>query len=417
MKPLVDLLFLVLKSYPTMFLSPVVTVLYLVVLALVAGQYVKIQSLEEKMYGRSKNKAFGQTLKSIGLGFFGGLLASVLLVMVGVTVSDSGIGYLLPVALILYLFSPRFLCFSYAGSLASMSYMLFGWPEVNVPAMMALVACLHAAEALLIKMSGDGCTTPLYIEGKNGQVAGGFTLQRFWPIPLMVLYLHKIPDLAAVRGLIHLPDWWPLISVPAVPGPGTPVFVTMPLVAALGYGDLSLARTPKEKAARTAANLAVYSVLLLGLSIAASNLPAFSWVAVLFSAFGHEAVIKIGAKEELVPEPFFENTGDGVVVMDVFEGTSGFAAGLRPGDVILEAKGMPVKTREQLEEVLAETGPAMLKVGGLRRAGFRHLNVGGGREPLGIVTAPEPGDRPMASANAPGLLARWVKSFVKKPER
>ncbi len=414
LKPLADLLFSVLKSYPSIFLNPVVAVLYLVVLALVAAQYGRLQSTEEKVYGRSQNRALYQTAISIGLGLFGGLLASLLLVMVGVTVSDSGIGYLLPIALALFLFHPRFLCFSYAGGLVSISHMVFGWPKVNVPAMMALVACLHAAEALLIRVSGSGCTTPLYIEGKDGKVAGGFSLQRFWPIPLMVLYLVKVPSIEGMQGLIHLPDWWPLISAPSVPGPGTPVFVTMPLVAALGYGDLSIARTPENKAKRTAKTLALYSAILLGFSVAASHWHAFSWVAALFAPVAHEVVIRMGSKEELESAPYYRAAPDGVTVMDVFGHAPGKNAGLRRGDVILEAGGVPVRTREELDNVLKESGPITLQVRRRGQRGVRDISVQRFDEPLGIVTAPELGDQAIASANTAGPLLNWLRGFMQR---
>lgn len=210
--PLFELIVSVLRSYPGIFSNMAVDILYLVVLGLVASQYARVQSTEEKLYGTAKNKAFYQTASAIGLGLIGGLLASLLLVLVGVSVTDSGIVYLLPLAVLLYLFSPRFLCYSYAGGLAGLSYLVFGWPKINVPAVMALVACLHAAEAFLIRISGHSCSTPLYVSHENGDVVGGFALQRFWPIPLIVLFLIKVPNLSYLQGLIHLPDWWPLIK-------------------------------------------------------------------------------------------------------------------------------------------------------------------------------------------------------------
>jgi hypothetical protein len=414
LKPLADLLVSVLKSYPSMFLNPVVSVLYLVVLALVAVQYGRLQSTEERVYGRAQNRALYQTVVSIGLGLFGGLLASILLVVVGVTVSDSGIGYLFPVALALFLVHPRFLCFSYAGGLISMSHLLFGWPSVNVPAIMALVACLHAAEALLIRISGSGCTTPLYIEGKDGTVSGGFSLQRFWPIPLMVLYLVKIPSIEGMQGLIHLPDWWPLVSAPSVPGPGTPVFVTMPLVAALGYGDLSIARSPKDKAKQTAKTLALYSAALLGFSVAASHWSGFSWVAALFAPVAHEVVIQMGAKEELESVPYYTAAPDGVTVMDVFDRAPGKRAGLARGDVIMEVGGVPVRTREELNSALklSESGPITLKVRKRKHKGVREIRVQRADEPLGIVTAPELGDQPIASTKSAGILLTWLRRLI-----
>jgi len=60
----------------------------------------------------------------------------------------------------------------------------------------------------------------------------------------------------------------------------------MPLIAALGYGDIAVARNPRDKASITARNLMWFSVVLLLLSIAASRWQPFVWVATLFAPSG-----------------------------------------------------------------------------------------------------------------------------------
>ncbi len=399
-----------LSSYPGIFLNPVVDVLYLVVLGLVALQYSRVQSLEEKVYGTATNKAFYHTLTSIALGLLGGLFASVLLVMVGVTVSDSGVGYLLPLALFLFLFSPRFLCFSYAGGLLSVSYLLFGWPQVNVAAITALVACLHAAESFLIRISGESCATPLYIQAKDGRTVGGFSLQRFWPIPLIVLFLVRVPDVSSLSGVISLPDWWPLIKAPQVSGIGTPVFAMMPIVAALGYGDLALSRLPREKARATSRSLFLFSAVLLGFAIAASRWPAFAWVAALFSPLGHEVVIKVGNRDEMEREPRFVSSASGVVLLDVFDKGTAAKAGLGRGYLLREAQGVPLRGRLDLEDVLKEPGDIVFTAKPPGANAFRQYTVRrSADEPLGAVVAPGLGDQPFVSAYSEGPLLRLLK--------
>jgi hypothetical protein len=411
-QPFYELLESVVKSYPGIFLNPVVDVLYLVVLGLVAGQYARVQSLEERLYGRSKNKAFIKTLWGIGLGLVGGLLASVLLVMVGVTVSDAGFSYLLPLSLFLFLWSPRFLCFSYSGALLSLSHLVFGWPRVNVQAIMALVACLHAAESLLIRLSGAGCSTPLYVPGKDGRTVGGFALQRFWPVPLIVLFMVKVPDISAMTGLIHLPDWWPLIKAPPVQGPGTPLFTMMPVVAALGYGDLAISVTPREKAKETSRNLFLFSVILLGFAVAASRWSPFVWVAALFAPIGHEIVIRMGNRQESERDPLFVSDGD-LVVLDVFEGTPAHAAGIEREARITMIGGQEVRGRQDLEAALAAPGDLA----------FTFMNVGdkrprevlvrrNGTEPVGILPAPGIGDSPLVVPHNSGPLVVFLKKFL-----
>ncbi|MGE5579889.1 MAG: PDZ domain-containing protein [Bacillota bacterium] len=412
MNPLLELLTSVVKSYPSMFASPIVAVLYLVVLGLVAAQYGRVQLMEERAFGRPLNRALGHTLVSIGLGLLGGLAASILLVMIGVTVSDSGVGYLLPIALFMFLWSPRFLCFSYAGGLLSLSYLMFGWPRVNVAAITALVACLHAAESLLIRMSGESCSTPVYIEGKEDRTVGGFSLQRFWPTPIIVLALMRVPDVSALGGVINLPDWWPLIKAPEIAGVGTPVFTMLPVVAALGYGDLALSRTPREKARVTSRNLFFYSAILLGFSIAASRWPAFTWVAALFAPLGHEAVIYAGNSDERERDPRFVSSAAGLTVMDVFDNSPAAEAGLGQGWVLSTAQGLPLRSRHDLDEILKEPGDVSFSVRPPRSTVPRQVQLRRqGTEPLGLVLAPGLGDRPFVFTHSAGPLLRLLKGW------
>jgi len=408
--PLVELLISVIKSYPGIFTSSTVIGLYLVVLALVSAQYGRVQAMEAKLYGEPRNKALGHTLVSLLLGLLAGLAASILLVMVGVTVSDSGVGFLLPIALFLFLWSPRFLCFSYAGALLCASYLIFGWPQVNVAAIMALVACLHAAESLLIRLSGDSCATPVYIDGKDGRTVGGFSLQRFWPIPIMVLYLFKVPDVSALSGVINLPDWWPLIKAPEVAGVGTPVFTMMPVLAALGYGDMALSRLPKEKARLTARHLFLYSAILLGFSILASRWPAFTWIATLFAPIGHEVVIHVGNRDERERRPLYVSSADGLVILDTFKKGPAAKAGLDIGYTLVEAHGVTLTGRQDLDEVLAKSGDLVFTVKPPRSSATREVTVRReGTEPLGIILAPVLGDRAFVSTSSDGPILRLLK--------
>lgn len=420
MGPFLKLVAAVVRSFPGIFQSPTVDLLYLVVLGLVASQYARVQSTEERLFGRAKNRALHQTLVSVGMGFIGGLFASILLVMIGVTLNESGVSQLLPLALILFLISPRFLCYSYAGGLASLGYLMFGWPKVNVPVITALVACLHAAESLLIYLSGHSCSTPLYVSDRDGNVVGGFALQRFWPIPLLVLMMIRVPDISRLQGILQLPDWWPLIGGAPPSGLGTPVYHMMPVIAALGYSDLAVARGPREKSRRTSLTLFAFSAILLALSIASTFWPAFAWVAALFSPLGHEVVVRLGVRDEFARNPRYPSSRRLLVVMDVLDQSLAHKAGIRPGNVIISAQGVPVFTRDELQAAIAgATEIALTFVDGPGAVFQRRvvLTRNAPDEPLGIITAPQVGDEPLARSYSEGPLVRLLKRIVLRTSR
>src|SRR5690606_17710691 len=97
------------------------------------------------------------------------------------------------------------------------------------------------------------------------------------------------------------------------------VYMMVPVIAGLGYGDIALTTRPKEKSLRSAFYLAVFSLILLGLAILAANYPQFGIVAALFSPLGHELVIFLGRKYEFSREPKFTKPPQGVMILDLLE--------------------------------------------------------------------------------------------------
>lgn len=390
--------------------TPGLAFAFWLVVWLVSMQYRRVASNEQRLYGAVKNPVGRQVVMAIVYGLGGGIFASLLLVTVGVTLTNSGVFYLLPLALFLYFVNPRLMCFSYAGGLVSVSSLLLGWPVVSVPAIMALVAVLHITESLLIWFSGAGCITPLFIKNDRSEVVGAYSMQRFWPVPLVVLFVVSVPDISQLAGLIHMPNWWPLIGadVTTLPATHTFIYTLGPVVAALGYSDLAVGSSPLEKSRRTAGYLAVYSISLLLLSVLAPRLYIFRWVAALFGPLGHELVISLSSRGELGSRPFFTHPARGIRVLDVLPGGPAARAGLLPGDVIHSVNGVEVNSRDELRQVMADF-PWGLELVIQRRGRTGSLVFPGPVENLNMVTAPEPGDDANVDLRRSGRLAAWLR--------
>ncbi len=56
-----------------------------------------------------------------------------------------------------------------------------------------------------------------------------------------------------------------------------------PIVAGLGYGDISLTNLPERKAKISALNLGIFSTILLILAILASRVNIFKFAAAIFA--------------------------------------------------------------------------------------------------------------------------------------
>ncbi len=418
MFPFGKIIVTILMLIPQAVLHPI----FWVIIALVAAQYSRAARIEANVYGKAGETLISRVLTSILLGVIGGFFASLILILVGVTVTRAGVSFILPIAVILMLIDQRFLCFSYAGGLVSLSSLIFGWPEVGVTDIMILVAVLHLVEGLLIRFTGSQGALPLYMKTQEGQVVGGFVLQKFWPMPIISMLLVTPPasELHSVAGgLITMPDWWPLIKPGIVPPEGHELLFAMFLIpAALGYGDFAIARSPEERSARTARDLLVFSLVLLGLALASIPFPPIQWIAAIFAPVGHELVIASGRRGEIVGPPLFSTNPRGLVVLDVVPDSPAANVGFKSRDLIISINGRQIRSPEELRTAFGAYVPwYYIEAERFRTDGTKERfsrSISGTVERIGLIPSPSPDDDahakvPMASLEGP--LVRWIRKI------
>lgn len=406
MEPLLRLLPVIGQHYLEGLLHPILWVF----VGLIYFQYRRQGRMRERLFGIPAESAWGPTLQSLFYGVVGGLFGSLLMLLFGVTLSGAGLIYLLPVAIGLMLIQPRFICFAYAGGLLAGFSLLFGFPRLEIPQLMGLVAILHLVESSLIYLSGHKGAVPVYTRNRRGQVVGAFSLQKFWPVPVLALMVRAISDPGAVAGAgaITMPDWWPLLSPYGLEAENL-LFVLLAIPAALGYGELAVTCRPEERTKRSAGQLAVYSLVLLLLSLIASWWPVAIWFPVLFAPLGHELIIMAGQKMELEGEPLYVQPRRGVMVLDVLPRSPASRLGLASGDIILSVNGIAVNNRFDLNYLLDISGDQMVLEYQQHQDGqyyCRTIRKHPGR-PLGLILVPGEDDPVMVKVLTSGLLQRW----------
>ena len=325
--------------------------LFLVVVLVVYFQYRRLERMEVSFFDRPVTPLREKLAFSLGFGILGGVIGTAVASLLGITVSVDDFTFIWPLAIFLMMVRTRYICFSYAGGLVSLLSLTVGWPKINVPSIMAVIAILHMVESLLIYLDGNRFPTPIMARMENGRFSGGFYLQKFWPIPLIVIVAAAGRTTPVETG--GLPVWWPafLASGESL----QTVFLQLTgLVAVLGYGDMTLSRTPSQKTRIAAGRLLLFSLALLGLSLLATRWTFFAFAAALFSPLAHEGLILYSRKEERERSPLLSADAAGLAVLAVFRQGPGKAMKLVPGDRIVRANNRPVVVREDLEEVLAQ---------------------------------------------------------------
>jgi hypothetical protein len=386
--------------------------IFWLILAFVAVQYWRLQKDQLRMFGVYGQSWWRQVLAAALYGTAGGILASFLLALTGVTLNQIGLGYIWPVAIMLMLINMRFMCFAYAGGLVAASHVLFGWPEVNVPQVLALVASLHVTESILIYVGGGYSAVPLILRREDGRMVGAFNLQNFWPLPLVLLAAVTVPEASLPTEIIHMPDWWPLLPIAAEPPAGeTWLYGMLPVVAALGYADIAVSSTPAKRRLQSALHLAVYSVVLLVLAILSARYTWLQFAAALVSPLGHELLIQLDNRREMQGEPRFVPPARGVMVLTALEDSPAHSLGLRPGDIVLELGGMKIDSGYELARAISFLPPAFaVSFSREGRMLERRGRFSDGERRLGIILVPEGFERNYAEIPREryGLLD-WLK--------
>lgn len=441
MLPIVDLIKLILTvfaqaffgwiKYPGLMYYPIMLML---VLSIVFRQFHRQASLEVHLYGAPFSQPWRQLLISMGFGLVGGLVVSFLMVFLGLPLSEElGLIYVWPVVLVLMLIRPRFMCFAYGGGVVgAVSLLLRGLNllipglgsisffaslmAVDLAALMALVGALHLAESFLIAISGHINASPIIIKGPSGQVVGGFMLQRYWPLPITVLMAELVVAAEYIADGISMPGWWPLLRPLLQPGAGLMLtFALFPIVATLGYSDIAVSTTPRQKSLITSRNLAAYSLVLLVLSLLSGRYTSMQILPVLFAPLGHEYLIQAGNRREWAGIPLYSPPQRGVKVLAVLPEFPAEAAGLAENWIILNVNGFDVNSQRDLT-VAFNSFPGLAEIEALSPAGIAktfRLHQSQGR--FGLIPIPATDERAnYLTIGGAGYLRRLWNKIKKK---
>lgn len=401
---------------------------WIIILVLIV-LYRRNSDIESRMLGSSYPLAY-KVSGSVFVGLAGGLAGSLLVILIGISIEDytgtessltEAIAYIWIIAILLSMINPRYLCFSYAGGIVALMNLLLGFPSVSVPGLMALIGVLHLIESFLIWMDGHTYSVPLFLKRKDGRIVGGYTMNRIWPIPLVVFAVLSGSNIegASLAGIISMPDWWPVLRHTSA-GEGGLVYLPIIAPVVLGYGDMALTTTPEKKCRASAARLGCYSLILILLSVAASGLKIFAFIAAVFAPLAHELLILYGVKEEEEGMPFFEHKDEGVKVLYARKDSIAAKLKLEPGDTIVGINGNRVYNESQLTELLI-TYPTYIWLDVKKASGkiitVDHTDYRSGIGGLGALIVPREPQLYYEIGKGSSLIKRLLDRFSRKNDK
>ena len=152
------------------FAHSITSFLYILIIMIVYQHINMRAQLEETWLGFLRNSIKNRLLNAMLYGMITGLTASILITAAGVPMDLNTILLIWFLALLLSLLNFRYFCFSYAGGAISLISLIFGWPKIQVPAVIAIIGILHLVESVLILADGHRDALPVVMEHKNSNL-------------------------------------------------------------------------------------------------------------------------------------------------------------------------------------------------------------------------------------------------------
>ncbi|NLP45759.1 MAG: PDZ domain-containing protein [Epulopiscium sp.] len=357
MPPILEILTLTLQSIA----MAVFNLPFIMVVFIIYTLYQRHQDLRKQIPLYRRRNIGNQMIDSILQGILMGIGGSFLFTIIGIPIRLTPyLLFLLPIAFLLALFNVRYLCFSYATAILGILGFLFQGQEilgytlpdlqVDISGLIALVAIMHLMEATLIFFSGSQDFIPVIIKQK-GKLAVGFSMQKYWPIPLSLLIVFAGSPTG--EGIL-MPTWWPIMKDSLALDPKMIIYSLLPLTAALGYGDIAVSIPPERKARQSAIGLFIYSGLLLIIAVFSNQYMWLQLFGIFLMPFFHEWIVKIYRSKELNTDPLYPIPKKGVRILDLISEGPGEKMGMHSGDIICKVNGIDVIHFQQLQAILKQ---------------------------------------------------------------
>ncbi len=359
--------------------------LYIIVILFIRAQYQKYSDLQGDIYGKPVKSLREITEQIILTGLIAGFAAGFIAVGTGITIEADAVRYLFYIMCLLLVVDMRLVCISYAAGILAAVSLIFGYPEVNIPSLLGLVAILQMVESVLVYLCRKDDCIPVFIRHQN-EIAGAFLIRRFWMIPV-VFFTFVLSGASA----LDFAAGWPMIFKSGLLKDGAYALGLDCLVAVLCFNDIAITKHPEKKCARSAVLLFSYSTVLLLLAVLSINTRWIGYVGVIFCVAAHEGIHLYSSYSEKRGEPLYSAVRRGLRIMDVLPDSHASMMGLERGDIILSINNNDIQTDEGVNEALRDFPTfTWIRVAGWdgKERIVEYRCFPGGYNTLGIISVP-----------------------------
>ena len=323
-----------LRSICGAILFPPSIFILLILLLVLYFKNKKRAAMQKIMVGGSVESAVELTLSQFVFGVFGGIIGSIILNLCGVVFNENcRIEVLFLTSIILMAIKPSFVCFSYSASVLGLISIILKMIAMIIPnadytfifnldilCIMIFVGVMHVVEGILVFLDGHRGAFPILIK-RNDEVIGGYSLKRYWIIPVAIMI---IGNMGSPYGdynnipLSEIPSYWSTFKSQEQINILKTAFLSLfSFYAVSGYSSVTYTRSKREKAVSSGIYIFSYGILLiLAAQIARIGISGEIFV-VIFAPVAHELMLKLQRMSEMKRQPKFISDKNGLVVLEV----------------------------------------------------------------------------------------------------
>jgi hypothetical protein len=343
-----------LKGIGRVFLHPIGY--YLFFLAGILG--VMRVKRERKDFHIRAYDAYFELRQLLPLGMVSGLVLSIVIVAVGITVPFASIILIATFTLLWSLTTNiRLMSPAYTVGAAFFAIILASgknWPvplfsnafqslnEKVYPSIAILLGLLLVVEGFLIYKNGPHGASPKIVKSKRGQYVGVHGVKRFWMLPVFLL----IPGHA-----LQLPfDWWPVFHL------GTDQYSLILVPFAIGFQLQIQGVLPKEGIQMLGKRVIALGILTSLISVAGYWIPLVSIGVVALAVIGREVLtLTQRINDEALPF-YFSKKNHGLMILGIIPDSPASKMTLQVGELITKVNGITVQNELVFYEALQKNG-------------------------------------------------------------
>jgi hypothetical protein len=352
----------------------------------------RIVMMQKMIIGDKLNSSFELTISQIVFGILAGVIGSIMLSYLGVSFNENtSIELVFLTSIFLVLINPRLISIllQILREMYNVDVKSLGFLNIDVVALMTLIAVLHFVEGILVILDGSKGAIPIFTK-KSNKIVGGFALKRYWTLPVAIALIVN-SSMYSLDNIIPIREWNTLLN------PSTPFSIIknaavflMPFYGVIGYSSITFTKTKNEKALSSGIMIMIYSVILFMFARLAILNIFFKLFVVIFAPTAHEAMLYIQRYREVNAEPKYVSDERGMMVLEVAPNSPAFEMGIKSGDLLIEVNHKKISKEDDIVKTIKEaSNMALFKI--KRAAGnleeIRYKNIDNSKK-LGIVFVP-----------------------------